>query len=108
MIPRKNPQEEDLNDLSIYRDPYEAAIDPEVRPTLECIACDAHGAVHLPRYGDGIFSHLSCRMEHHLKNFNKIFHGIIPTVNTDRVKKTSDQRMAADGFVRTVDCSPSR
>ena len=58
MIPTRNPQEEDINDLSMYHDPYEAATDPETRLVLQCIKCNQNGAVHLPRYGDGEFCHL--------------------------------------------------
>ena len=56
--PNQKPEEEDSNDRSIFYDPYEAAIDPETRPVLQCIECDQNGAVHLPRYGDGVFCHV--------------------------------------------------
>ena len=36
MIPTIVPQDENLNNLSIYHDPYEAAIDPKTRPVLQC------------------------------------------------------------------------
>jgi hypothetical protein len=47
MIPTMNPQQEDQNDLSIYNDPYEAAVGKG--PGLQCIECKQNGAVHLPR-----------------------------------------------------------
>ena len=89
MIPTKNPQEEDLNELSIFDDPYAAAINPETRPVLQCIDCGQNGAVPVPRYGDGEFCNVDCRDSHHLKNYNQIFHGDIPTVNIKDIKKAS-------------------
>ena len=96
MIPTKNPQEEDLNDLSIFYDPYTAAINPETRPVLQCLDCGQNGAVHLPRYGDGDFCNIDCRDNYHLTHYNEIFHGDIPKPNITDIKKVSETFAAID------------
>jgi hypothetical protein len=96
MIPTKNPQEEDLNDLSIFHDPYLAAINPETRPILKCLDCGQDGAVHLERYGDGDFCNIDCRDCYHLKNYNKIFHGDVPNLDIKDIKKVPKTFAAID------------
>ena len=112
MVPTKNPQDEEAGQLSIFDDPYEAALEnsgPLHRAHL-CLDCGQAGAIELPRYGDGIFCMIDCRDSYHLKNYNKIFHGDIPKLNIKDIERSEvifpATNSSAEPYVATESLDP--